>query len=204
MTQRSAVTTFTWIPQNHEIIKQRYGWPPFMWKLVSGPEQAVETYYDSDKNFLSHCGLLVRTRPSKSTGKMQREALETIASSGQMFLTTEINAVHELIGRHIPGSTGPVNVFDLETLCAMLTTRTVFEAVENIQGRELDFRIVLDVTNWGHRVGRVEFAADFEGDDIDPHAQIDAFMERYPTFFERRNVKSTLASWRERMGIEGP
>ncbi len=35
----------------------------------------------------------------------------------------------------------------------------------------------------------------------DAHAQVDAFMARYPNFFNTWDVRVTLASWQEIMGI---
>ena len=192
----STAREFTWTPHNHEIIKQRYGWPPFRWKVLSEPEKSVETYYDKNEK-LSHSGLLVRTRSSKTTAKQQWEAVETV-TTGHSFLTTEEGVIKELIQQRFPGCSGAARDYGLEALCSMLTTRTVFEAEEKVKGVEQRLRIVLDVTNWGHRAGLVVFLG---GGDGEPHAQIDAFMARYPTFFDSGNTKSTLASWRERMGI---
>ncbi len=50
----------------------------------------------------------------------------------------------------------------------------------------------------GHKVGMLVLVA---GGVEDAHAQVDAFMARYPNFFNTWDVRVTLASWQEIMGI---
>ena len=189
------VYTFTWQPVSHEIVKRRFGWPPFAWTLASNPERAVATYYDSD-GILGRSGIQLRTHYTR-TGQIHREALG-ITATGKQYVTTHFLTIHALLMRHLPtfNQAGLVSVFNLDKLCSTTATRTVFQAIETAG----TFRVVLDVTNWGHRVGMVEFLGPV-GIGEDAHQIIEAFMARYPTFFDKRNYESTLDAWRARMGV---
>jgi len=139
------VRLFTWRTINHEFVKKRYGWPPFGWKIVEGPELAPEAYYDAD-DVLAESGILLRTRPLESNGRVHIEALK-VDPRGP-FVNIERHEINNLITYHFQRSTGATTVKDLDPLCVMKTTRTIMEAKEKFRGGERKFNIVLDRTIW--------------------------------------------------------
>lgn len=145
MSEFHPVRLFTWRTINHEFVKKRYGWPPFGWKIVEGPELFLEVYYDAD-DVLAESGILVRTRSLKSNGRVHIEALK-VDPRGP-FVNIERDEINDLITYHFKSSTGATTVRDLDPLCVIKTTRTVMEAKENFRGVERKFRIVLDRTIW--------------------------------------------------------
>lgn len=190
---------FTWDPTSHSLIKKRFSWPPYGWTLLSAPEKGIETYYDTSDSTLTTSGLLLRTRPEKATGEMHQEAF-FMTPDGRNYLSGEEASGKALVQERIPGFE---KVFELEQLCQMVTTRTVMAAECMVLGRRRTFGIVLDVANWGHRVGMVLYLGAVEGEEgeVDDWGVVEGFMRKFPAFFEEKGAKSTLVSWQERMGV---
>lgn len=139
------VRLFTWRTINHEFVEKRYGWPPFGWKIVEKPELCPETYYDKN-DVLVDAGILIRTRSLRSDGRPHIEALK-VDPRGP-FVSIDRDEINDLITHHFRRSTGATAVRDLNPLCVMNTTRTVWEAKEKFRGVERRFEIVLDRTTW--------------------------------------------------------
>ena len=145
MSEFNPFRMFTWRRLNHEVVEKRYGWPPFGWKTVEGPELAPEAYYDAD-DVLAISGILLRTRPLRRSGMRHIEALR--ADVNGPFINIERDEIEDLITYHFQYSTGATAVRHLDSLCVMNTTRTVFEVKEKFRGVERKFRVVLDKTEW--------------------------------------------------------
>ena len=92
--------------------------------------------------------------------------------------------------------------FGLRPIADFTTTRDTFLS-------DARFRVVLDETCFGHRVGEVEVevevpAAAAGGEEKQVQREIDGFMERYAWFFlvEKAKVKGKLTAYFERFPVK--
>lgn len=83
------------------------------------------------------------------------------------------------------------NAFGLDTMAGFRTHRLSFLA----DGK---FTVVLDSTDFGHRVGEVELMAE---DAEEAHRDIDAFLKEYAWFFDTSVPKGKLTAYFEKFGL---
>ena len=93
---------------------------------------------------------------------------------------------------HLPADPGLGfdNDFGLDAIADFETHRRTFLA----DGR---FTVVLDVTDFGHRVGEVELMAE---DAERAHREIGAFLEKYAWFFDTSRPQGKLTAYFEKFG----
>lgn len=108
--------------------------------------------------------------------------------------TKDLSQIRSLVRSHFPdpGRRDFDNRFGLDKMAGFKTHRLTFLA----DGR---FTVVLDATDFGHRVGEVELMAE---DAEEAHGEIDAFCKEYAWFFdtEREKPKGKLTAYFERFG----
>lgn len=152
-----------------------------------------DTYYDSNSTLCKN-GLWVRKRqPCGSVFKWEAKQLQT----GSSFLRStyeeseDPHQIQNMVGAHFPACPGPNHNFGLDVLCHFQTHRHSFLA-------ENRFTVVLDATDFGHRVGEVEVMAE----DADrAHFNIDAFLKEYAWFFDKTTEpKGKLTAYFEKFG----
>lgn len=106
--------------------------------------------------------------------------------------TKDRNQIRELVRSHFPdGSRDFDNQFGLNRMAGFETHRCTFLA----DGK---FTVVLDTTDFGHRVGEVELMAE---DAEEAHGEIDGFVRKYAWFFDMEKPKGKLTAYFEKFGI---
>ena len=108
--------------------------------------------------------------------------------------TKDRSRILELVRSHFPDrSLGFEDDFaGLDAIAGFETQRLSLRAHDR-------FTVVMDVTDFGHRVGEVELMAE----DVDAekaHADIEAFLREYPGFFDTSNPKGKLTAYFENFG----
>ena len=153
-----------------------------------------DTYYDSRKR-LSTNGLWVRKRLSLP-GSQKWEAKQSQGVKNTFIRTTfketeNLEEIQKMVQEHLPAAPDSSHNFGLDKICQFNTWRHSFLA-------EGKFNIVLDETDFGHRVGEIELLAE----DADrAHADIDAFMKDHAWFFDTASrPKGKLTAYFEKFG----
>lgn len=152
-----------------------------------------DTYYDSN-NILCNKGLWLRKRQScGGVFKWEAKQLQT----GSSFLRStyeeseDPHQILKMVGAHFPSCPGSSHDFGLGKLCQFQTSRHSFRAKD-------EFTVVLDSTDFGHRVGEVEVMAEDAGK---AHADIDALLKEYAWFFDTTTEpKGKLTAYFEKFG----
>ncbi len=102
--------------------------------------------------------------------------------------------IHELVRSHFPdrGLCFEDDFLGLDAIAEFETDRLSFRA----DGR---FTVVLDSTDFGHRVGEVELMAE-DADAEKAHKDIEAFLREYPWLFDTSSPKGKLTAYFEKFG----
>lgn len=195
---------FSFAVGNIKVLLRKSGFPALR-TLDNLSQQAFrDTYYDSHFK-LSNAGLWLRKRhrhPDAShpdlppEGTVEWEAKQrmhggTILRS-TFSETTDRNQIRELVRTHFPDQSGDFhNQFGLDVMAQFETHRTAFLA----DGK---FTVVLDHTDFDHRVGEVELMAE---DAEKAHRDIDAFFEEYSWFFDTEKPKGKLTAYFDKFGL---
>ena len=162
-----------------------------------------DTYFDSH-NKLSDAGLWIRKRYIHSgfsiSNRVPWGTLEWEAKhrkQGGSFLrstfseTKDPNQIRDLVRSHLPGlKTGSEDDFGLDAMAEFETRRLTFVA-------DHKFTVVLDFTNFGHKVGEIELMAKDAGK---AHREIDGFVKEYAWFFDMSSPKGKLRAYFEKFG----
>lgn len=151
------------------------------------------------------------------------------SSSSSSFLrstfseTKDRTQISSLVRAHCPMSNtkGFDDAFGLDAIAAFATKRLILTRIPNntivttnttttttndnnndIANNDDKFTIVLDTTNFGHDVGEVEVIAQVsaDADAARVHEEIEAFLGRYPWFFDTGSPKGKLTAYFERFG----
>ncbi|KAL8926839.1 MAG: hypothetical protein Q9208_002648 [Pyrenodesmia sp. 3 TL-2023] len=167
------------------------GNPAFERLEALGMHKFNDTYFDH-RDVLSNNGIWLRQRTNN-----QSTVLEAKVRIGGNFVRstfdeiTDRQAIQDLIRPHLPHFSDEREDFGLEVLAKFMTTRQDFRA----DGK---FGIMLDYTDFGHTIGEVELMAE---DEETAHQEVDAFMARYPWFFEKGKTEGKLAAYCRLRGI---
>lgn len=161
-------------------LSQTGGTPPFN-SLRSLPMKTIrDTYYDKN-NLLSSSGTWVRRRNGTWEAKINKGGNFTNSRFEELTGAADVAAcVRSLIGVDHPETAN----FGLSTLADFTTTRETWVA-------DNDFRIVLDVMDFGHTVGEVELQQVLEGtngevpSELQKHAAAQEMDEKITTFMQR-------------------
>ena len=152
-----------------------------------------DTYYDSHDK-LSSNGFWVRKRLSLPGGckweAKQSQGVNTFVRT--TFKETEdLKEIQKIVQEHVPSAPDPSHNFGLNELCQFTTWRIPFV----VEGK---FDIVLDETDFGHRIGEIELRAE---DPEKAHAAIDAFLEKHAELFDTKSTpKGKLTAYFEKFG----
>ncbi len=108
--------------------------------------------------------------------------------------TKDRSRILELVRSHFPGRSlcFEDDFLGLDAIAEFETDRLWFRADDK-------FTVVLDVTDFGHRVGEVEVMAE-DADAEKAHKDIEAFFREYPWFFDTSNPKGKLTAYFENFG----
>ncbi|KAL8894184.1 MAG: hypothetical protein Q9207_008536, partial [Kuettlingeria erythrocarpa] len=162
------------------------GSPAFERLEPLGTHKFTDTYFDH-RDVLSNHGIWLRQRKyNQSTTVLEAKVRVSGNFARSTFdEITDRRAIANLIRPHFPHFNDERENFGLQILAKFMTTRQDFRA----DGK---FGIMLDYTDFGHSVGEVELMAE---DEERAHREIDAFMARYPWFFEKGKTEGKLAAY---------
>ena len=195
---------FSFTLANLATLTRKSGVPPFKDVGDLHMQSFHDTYYDH-QNVLSNAGLWLRKRhrlqdadhPNGAPGGSTPEWEAKQSLQGGSYLrstfaeTTDRSQILELVRSHFPRSRhGFEDDFGMDAIAGFETTR----ATLLVDGK---FTLALDVTDFGHRVGEVELMAEDAGK---AHADIDAFLEEYASFFDTAKPKGKLTAYFEKFG----
>lgn len=151
-----------------------------------------DTYYDTNDTLWTN-GLWVRKRES-SSGFFKWEAKQL--QTGSSFLRStydesdDTHQILKMVEAIRPQSPGAYLNFGLNEFCRFKTFRHSFVANDH-------YTVVLDRTDFGHRVGEVEVMAE---DADKAHADIDKLFKQHDWFFDTQTKpKGKLTAYFERM-----
>lgn len=158
-----------------------------------------DTYYDSHQTLSKH-GLWVRKRlslpgPCKWEAKRSRKpAVDFLRTTFEE--TNDTSQILKMLKAYIPTASDHSQNFGLEEMCQFTTWRNSFEVNEK-------FNVVLDETDFGHRVGEIEVMA--EDPDV-AHKEIENFKGKHGWLFGGdggEKPKGKVTAWFERFGEGG-
>ncbi|KAI9763321.1 MAG: hypothetical protein M1840_000586 [Geoglossum simile] len=179
---------FCFSPSLVRLLHLNKGNPPFSSLRYLGTNRFHDAYFDRTSHTLAHNSIWIRRRDARweakrrTEGDFIRSAFEEINSPGR---------IHDLICRYLPGSPNAQENFGLDMYCQFRTTRETYLA-------DRKFSIMLDKTDFGHSVGEVEVEAE---DAVEALREINAFMDKYPWFFQKERPKSKLTAYFERFPL---
>ena len=208
---------FAWDPERHRLLRSNSAHRPFV-AHFRNYLKFRDTYFDSQHK-LSNSGLWVRKRQYlQASGKespncMFWEAKKALPgstfTSSAFEEASDTSKILELVRQHYPGAKGPEHNFGLNQLCEFVTDRSEYhvedrfdwyEDVENgyvvYQANKncTSFTMVLDETDFGHRVGEIELLAE---DPVKARNEIDKFMTKHVSFFDTINIKGKMSAFFE-------
>lgn len=172
--------------------KSNGGNPAFKHLEALGAHKFTDTYFDH-RDILSNNGVWLRQRTNDQSTVLEAK----VRISGDFARSTfdeitDRQAIKNLIRPHFPQFSEGRENYGLQVLAKFMTTRQDFRA----DGK---FGIMLDYTDFGHSIGEVELMAE---DEEMAHREIEAFILRYPWFFEKRNPEGKLAAYCRLRGID--
>ncbi|KAL8761351.1 MAG: hypothetical protein Q9184_002516 [Pyrenodesmia sp. 2 TL-2023] len=168
------------------------GSPAFKHLEALGTRKFTDTYFDH-QDILSNHGIWLRKRTNNQLTVLEAK----VRISGDFARSTfdeitDRQAITNLIRPYFPQFSEGREDYGLPVLAKFMTTRQDFRA----DGK---FGIMLDYTDFGHSIGEVELMAE---DEETAHREIDAFMLRYPWFFEKGTPEGKLAAYCRLRGID--
>ena len=164
-----------------------------------GQSVFCDTYFDTHQR-LSKQGLWVRKRciSSKSDrweAKQRSDTSDSNFAQTTFEETEDVDRIQKMVQIHTHAALDSTSNFGLEPFAEFTTERSTFKAAKG------KFTIVLDKTDFGHRVGEVEMMAE---DAEQAHAEIDTFMKKHAWFFDRSEKPiGKLTAYLEKHGYLG-
>lgn len=197
---------FSWSLAKLNLLKLGLGNPSLAFKNLK-QQTFQDTYYDSHQQ-LMNSGLYIRKRQHYGASQIAQklkheihpfewEAKQRVQDSSILRSTfaetSDTSQILKMVRAHLPTCPDSDRDFGLDEVCAFETCRCSFVAKEK-------FTVVLDGTDFGHRVGEVELLAE---DAEKAHAEIEVFMREYEWFFDVERPKGKLTAYFEKFGFPG-
>lgn len=206
---------FSFTLANAALLRRNGGSPPFKNMRDFRKEDFYDTYYDSG-NKLSTAGIWLRKRqhyyaytrhqlgyPSIGEWEVKQRKHGGSFSRSTFRETKDPSEILELVRSHFPRP-GLTDGFGLDAIAAFpdgfgLYAIAAFRTSRETMLADGKFTVVMDETNFGHRVGEVEVMAE---DAEQGHKDIETFMTSptYSWFFDTENPKGKLTAYFEKFG----
>ena len=107
----------------------------------------------------------------KWEAKQRRDADDSTFDRTTFEEMEDVDQIQRMVRRHIPTAPDWTQDFGLDPFAGFTTRRLSYKVPKE------KFNVVLDKTDFGHRIGELEIMAEDAGE---AHAEIGAFMGRYP------------------------
>jgi thiamine-triphosphatase len=195
---------FSPTPQSIDLLERNAGLPQFHSLQFLGTSTFKDIYYD-------HHGILEaeRTWVRQRDGTWQAKNRLAGCHNSSIFEEVEgarevLQIVHGAIERqHLIVSSASYPSFDLaetaeESLVTILKDWAQFETLRRRIIINRRFMVVLDETDFGHRVGEVELLTNSQQAAKHMHHEIDAFMAEHKWAFPDKDVVGKLSAYSRR------
>ena len=184
---------FVYNARRYPVFCQNKGIQPF-WSLIFWHTETIQDEYSNFCNHLSGNGIYIRRRNRRWEAK-KRRAGDFIRSS--FYETKDVNEIASMACKYTQlgfSVATPGDNFGLKSICRYVTTRETWRV-------DTEFEVMLDSTDFGHRVGEVELEAKDEATAI---RKIDSFLQRYEWFFcSKAEPKGKMTAYFEKFGYPG-